>query len=125
MAAITTFRDLKVYQRAHAIFKLSRTFPREEQYALTDQLRRASRAVTAMLGEAWARRRYEAVFVSKVSEALGEATETQVWLDHALDSGYIDAEQHRVADQAWAEIGAMLRGMIDKAPAFCAAQKAK
>lgn len=110
MAKITSFRDLKTYQLARSearrLFKITLKFPAEERYSLVDQLRRSSRAVSAMLGEAWARRRYEAVFVSKLSEALGEATETQVWLDHALDAN-------------WAEVGAMLQGMIDKAPAFC------
>lgn len=72
-----------------------------------------------MIGEAWARRRYEAVFVSKISEALGEATETQVWLDHALDSGYLTVSEHADLDENWSEVGAMLQGMIDKAPAFC------
>lgn len=127
MAAITTFRDLKVYQRARVearrIFEISKRFPREEQYSLTDQIRRASRAVAAMIGEAWARRRYEAVFVSKISEALGEATETRVWLDHALDSGYLAEAQHQDFDANWAEIGAMLQGVIDKAPSFCRNQQ--
>jgi four helix bundle protein len=93
MAELRSFRDLNVYksarEAAHAIFEISKTFPREERYSLTDQVRRSSRAVNAMIAEAWAKRRYEAAFVSKVNDALGEATETQSWLDHAVDSGYI------------------------------------
>jgi four helix bundle protein len=127
MAVIRSFRDLKTYQRARAeafrIFDLSKRFPAEERYSLTDQIRRSSRAVSAMMGEAWARRRYEAVFVSKVSEALGEATETQVWLDHALACGYLTSELHRELDGCWAEIAAMLQGMIDKSAAFCGSGK--
>ncbi len=72
-----------------------------------------------MIGEAWARRRYEAVFISKMSEALGEATETQVWLDHALACGYLTSDAHREFDSGWLEIGAMIQGMIDKSTAFC------
>ena len=123
MAAITSFRDLVVYQRARAeageIFRLSRQFPIEEKYSLTDQIRRSSRAVNAMLAEAWARRRYEAAFVNKVNEALGEAMETQAWLDHALDCKYISPAIFEQRDSAWQEIGGMLHRMIDKADTFC------
>src|SRR5271157_1416199 len=90
---IRSFRDLEVYQmarrEAQVIFQRSRNFPGEERYSLTDQIRRSSRAVKAMVAEAWGRRRYPAVFVNKVDEALGEATETQSWLDDCLDCGYI------------------------------------
>jgi len=67
----------------------------EEKYSLTDQLRRSSRAVNAMIAQPWARRRYPAAFVDKVDEALGEAMETQAWLDHATDCGYLDRGQYR------------------------------
>jgi len=84
MAAARSFRDLKVYQAAReaalCIFAATKSFPREERYALTDQIRRSSRAVKAMIAEAWARRRYKAAFINKVDEALGEANETQSWL---------------------------------------------
>ena len=123
MAVIRSFRELKTYQRARSeawrVFDASKRFPAEERYSLTDQIRRSSRAVSAMLGEAWARRRYEAVFVNKVSEALGEATETQVWLDHALACGYLTNDVHRELDGGSAEVGAMLQGMIDKSASFC------
>src|SRR3984893_5019895 len=93
MAIARSFRDLNVYRQAREtaqkIFELSRQFPTEERYSLTDQIRRSSRAVKAMIAEAWGRRRYKAVFVNKLDEALGEATETQAWLDDALDAGYI------------------------------------
>ena len=123
MAAITSFRDLVVYQRARAeageIFRLSRQFPIEEKYSLTDQIRRSSRAVNAMLAEAWACRRYEAAFVNKLNEALGEAMETQAWLDHAFDCKYITSAIFEPRDSAWQEIGGMLHRMIDKADTFC------
>src|SRR3990172_2691949 len=109
MAAIKSFRDLDVYslarREAKNIFDLSKSFPAEERYSLTDQIRRSSRAVNAMIAEAWARRRYPAAFINKIDEALGEAMETQAWLDHSLDSGYLDAKQHRALDDAWQKVG--------------------
>ena len=123
MAAISSFRDLQVYQRsrreAKRIFVVTQRFPRDERFSLIDQVRRSSRAVGSMIGESWARRRYPAAFVSKIDEALGEAMETQVWLDHALDCGYITADEHRSFDAAWQSIGAMLNRMIDRAESFC------
>ena len=125
MALIRSFRDLHVYQRARVeakrVFDISSGFPKNETYSLTDQIRRSSRAVNAMVAEAWARRRYEAAFVNKLNEALGEAMETQAWLDHALDCTYIMQETHREFDNAWQEVGAMLQGMIEKSQTFCPA----
>ena len=127
MPAIHSFRDLKVYQSARAeakkIHDVSRHFPREEIYSLTDQVRRSSRAVNAMLAEAWARRLYKAAFVNKIDEALGEAMETQAWLDHAFDCGYLSSETHRTLDAGWQSIGAMLQRMIEKADTFCPASR--
>lgn len=74
-----------------------------------------------MIAEAWARRRYPAAFINKIDEALGEAMETQAWLDHAVDCEYLDSEQHRGLDDAWQKIGAMLNRMIQRAEDFCAA----
>ena len=123
MAMIRSFRDLKVYQRARSeaqrIFKLSQSFPREERFSLTDQIRRSSRAVESMIAEAWAHRRYPASFVSKLTDALGEATETQSWLDDALDCGYITQEQFLDHDAAWQSIGGMLNNTIEKTDDFC------
>ena len=118
-----SFRDLKVYQAARnaagTIFVLSREFPVEERYSLTDQIRRSSRAIKAMIAEAWGRRRYRAVFVNKLDEALGEATETQSWLDDARDSGYVLPEQFDPLDSQYVSIGKMLSRMIDRADDFC------
>lgn len=123
MPAIQTFRDLKVYQAARVesrrLFEASRAFPAAEKYSLTDQVRRSSRAVNAMIAEAWARRRYQAAFVNKINEALGEAMETQSWLNHALDCGYLDQAKHRQFDAAWQSIGGMLHKMIERADTFC------
>lgn len=123
MAKIESFRDLKVYRlslrQAKRLFELTKTFPAEERYALTDQVRRSSRAAGAMLAEAWARRRYQAAFVNNINEALGEAMETQCWLDHAAMCGYSEKEVHAELDEAWQHIGAMLNRMIQRADAFC------
>ena len=118
-----SFRDLRVYQLARAasaeIFATSKLFPPEERFALTDQIRRSARATKAMISEAWARRRYKAVFVNKVDEALGEANETRSWLDDALDCGYLDAEQFEKMERDWRSIASMLARMIDRASDFC------
>ncbi|HET9418957.1 MAG TPA: four helix bundle protein [Chthoniobacterales bacterium] len=123
MALAKSFRDLNVYQAAQnaaaAIFQLSKRFPRTEQYSLTDQIRRSSRAVNAMLAEAWARRRYRPAFVDKINQALGEAMETQSWLDHALQCEYLNQTEFSEHDQCWQKIGAMLARMIECADEFC------
>jgi four helix bundle protein len=123
MAVIRSFRDLNVYQLAKEqtkkIFMVTKAFPAEEKYSLVDQIRRSSRAVNAMLAESWARRRYPAAFVNKLNEALGEAMETQAWLDHALECRYLVLEQHEDLDKAWQHIGAMLNKMIQQSDDFC------
>src|SRR5438477_8377970 len=123
MAIARSFRELNVYRSArataHKIFELSRDFPVEERYTLTDQIRRSSRAVKAMIAEAWGRRRYKAVFVNKLDEALGEPTETQSWLDDARDAKYLSIEQFNTLDSNCISIGQMLSRMIDRADDFC------
>ena len=123
MEPAKSFQDLKVYEaareEARLIFEISKTFTREEKYSLTDQIRRSARAVKAMIAEAWARRRYKAAFINKIDEALGEAYETQSWLDDALDCAYISSAQHRELDNVFRSIGAMLARMIDRAEDFC------
>jgi four helix bundle protein len=89
------------------------------KFSLTDQIRRSSQAVNAMIAEAWARRRYPAAFINKIDEALGEAMETQAWLDHAHDCGYLDRNQYRTLDDSWQKVGAMLNRMIQRADDFC------
>jgi len=91
--------DLEVYQLAFdaamRVFDLSRSFPVEERYSLTDQIRRSSRSVCTNLAEAWRKRRYEAAFISKLSDSEGEAAETQVWLQFAAKCGYLEHETAR------------------------------
>jgi len=123
MAIIRSFRDLRVYHQTRIeiqrVFKMTQTFPREEKFSLTDQIRRSSRAVKSMIAEAWAHRRYPASFVSKLTDSLGEANETQSWLDDALDCSYINTDQHRDLDAAWQAIGGMINNMIDRSDDFC------
>jgi len=123
MAVIKRFQDLEVYKlalkEATRIYTITQSFPKEERYSLTDQIRRSSRAVNAMLAEGWARRMYPAAFVNKVNEALGEAMETQAWLDHALECGYLNSAQHLELNEAWQHVGAMLNRMIQRADDFC------
>ena len=123
MSVARTVRDLKVYQLARAasraIFEASKTFPPEERYLLTDQLRRSSRATKAMISEAWGRRRYRAVFICKIDEALGEASETQSWLEDALDCGYLSTTEFEEMENDCNSIAAMLSRMIDRASDFC------
>src|SRR5216683_1253986 len=123
MAMIKSFRDLNVYnaarREAKAIYERSKMFPKEERYALTDQIRRSSRAVKAMIAEAWGRRRYKAAFINKIDEALGEANETQSWLDDARDDEYLSKEDFEELDDRYQAIGGMLSRMIDRADDFC------
>ncbi len=113
---ITVHTDLEVYQKsfdaAMRIHNLSQTFPKEETYALTDQIRRSSRSVCANLAEAWRKRRYEKAFISKLCDAEGECAETQVWLQFPTECGYIEAEQARHLYRTYHEILATLVGMI-------------
>jgi four helix bundle protein len=123
MAIIKSFRDLDVYklarEQAGRIFAMTKSFPKEERYSLTDQIRRSSPAVDAMIAEAWARRKYRAAFVNKIDEAMGEAMETQAWLDHALDCNYLNNVHYKELNAAWQHIRAMLNRMIDRADDFC------
>ena len=109
---IVRHTDLIVYQRAFkaamAIFKLSKQFPREEKYSLTDQVRRASRSVCANLAEGWRKRRYAASFVNKLNDSEGEAAETQTWLQFAVECEYLKPSETRDLYREYDEIIAML-----------------
>jgi len=119
-----SFRDLVVYQKtrwvARAIFFVSRTFPKAEASALTDQVRRSSRSMGAQIAEAWAKRPYQKHFVTKLVDADSERLETQHWLEIAEDCAYLDPEQVRCLLTKLSEIGRMLHSMIAKAGSFCA-----
>jgi len=115
---IRHFRDLDVYQNALAtglrVYELSKKFPAEERYALTDQIRRSSRSVCANIAEAWRKRRYEAAFVSKFSDAETEAAETQVHAEFAFHHGYLSREEFLKVDDAYEKIIGQLVKMIDQ-----------
>ena len=110
---IKTHEDLRVYQMAFdaaiKIFELSKKFPIEERYSLTDQIRRSSRSVCANLAEAWRKRRYQSAFIAKLSDSEAEAAEVQVWLKFAVKCGYLDIEQGR---QIYAQYNQILASLV-------------
>ncbi len=114
--------DLEVYQLAFAvameIFELSKKFPFEERYSLTDQIRRSSRSVCANMAEAWRKRRYQAAFVAKLSDCESEAAETQVWIEFAVKCGYLDREIARKLYKEYDQIIGKLVNMIQNASAW-------
>ena len=107
------------YQLALDIYQVTKTFPKEEKYSLTDQIRRSSRSVPANLAEAWKKRRYEKAFISKLVDCASEAGETEVWLDFSKDFGYLDEDKYKNFMNRYDEVNRMLYGMIDKANKFC------
>ena len=113
---IKSAKDLTVYKRAYElameIFHASKHFPAEERFCLRDQLRRSSRSVCSNLREAWAKRRYEAHFVSKLTDSDGENGETETWLDFACDCGYLPERDHAFFTEKCREVGAMLGSII-------------
>lgn len=115
MGNIRSFRELKVWQKAMdvamQVFELTKKFPAEEKYSLSDQIRRSSRAVPANISEAWRKRRYPAAFVSKLSDSEGEAAETQTHVEVALRCKYLSPQEAAALDRACEEILAMLTDM--------------
>lgn len=101
------------------IFNITKSFPKEEMYSITDQIRRSSRSIGAQIAEAWAKRRYKNYFISKLTDADGEQQETQHWILSAKDCGYIDSSQWSRFSNKLSEIGKMLNQMIQKADQFC------
>lgn len=118
-----SFRDLIVYKKScelqQEIFKLTKSFPKDETYSLTDQIRRSSRSIGANLAEAWAKRRYEKHFISKLTDSDGEQMETQHWIETALACEYIDQKKSTELISKCLEIGRMLGGMMEKSELFC------
>ncbi|MEO0508466.1 MAG: four helix bundle protein [Verrucomicrobiota bacterium] len=119
---IKTAKELIVYQKSYAlamqIFEISKNFPKEEIFALTGQIRRSSRSVPMNLREAWAKRRYEAHFISKLSDCDGESNETDTSLDFAKDCSYISEDEHNELSFLNAEIGKMIGKMIQRPESF-------
>ncbi len=122
MATIRSAKDLIVYQKAYKlamdVFEMSKKFPADERFALTSQLRRSSRSISMNLREAWAKRRYKAHFVSKLTDCDGENSETDTSLDFARDCKYITQEEHKQLTDVCLEIGRMLGSMIDRPDKF-------
>ena len=118
---LTVYR--KAYELAMTIFQLTKRFPVEERYALTSQIRRSSRSVSMNLREAWAKRRYPAHFVSKLTDCDGENSETDTSLDYAKDCGYLAAEEHQDLTARCTEIGRMLGSMIQNPDPFLISDK--
>jgi four helix bundle protein len=123
MTKIESFKDLIVYKKAYKlamrIFEISRGFPKEETYSLSDQIRRSSRSVTSCISEAWAKRRYEKHFVSKLTDSLGEEHETETWIDYSRDCKYINIEVYEELTQCCDEVRRILISMINNPDKWC------
>ena len=117
------YRDLNVYTLAYQlaldIHAITKDYPKEEKYSLTDQIRRSLRSVPVNLAEVWKKRRYEKSFISKLVDSAGEAGETEVWLDFSKDFEYIKNNQYQHLVQKYDEVNRMLFGMIDKSDRLC------
>jgi four helix bundle protein len=117
------YRDLIGFQLgfdlAVEIFDVSKTFPKDEKYSLVDQIRRSSRSVSANIAEAWAKRKYPKSFILKLTDSIGEAYETEVWLNFAFKHGYFHEEKHRYFVDKYQELCRILFGMINKPEKFC------
>jgi four helix bundle protein len=117
------FRDLLVYQKSRElqreVFLISQALPKDEKYSLSDQIRRSSRSIGANIAEAWAKRRYEAHFVSKLTDSDAEQYETQHWIETAMECGYLDPEKGAALIEKCKQIGRLLGGMMEKAALFC------
>ena len=124
MRRLNSVRDLDVYKLAFSaameIFEISKRFPKEEIYSLTDQIRRSSRSICANLAEGWRKRKYRAVFVNKLSDSAQEAAETQTWLEFTSACDYIDKGTFVSLNDKYNHIFAMLITMERKADKFCA-----
>jgi four helix bundle protein len=116
------FKNLDVYsisyQTAIEVFKISKNFPKEETYSLTDQIRRSSRSVCATIAEAYRKRVYPKHFISKMTDADAECSETLVWLDFSLDCGYIDQSTHSKIKNDYEKLGRMIGSMIKSSDKF-------
>ena len=123
MSKVGSFKDLIVFQKTYKlameIFEFSKGFPKEEKYSLTDQIRRSSRSVTSNMAESWAKRRYEKSFVNKLTDALGEENETEVWIDYSKDCGYLQKETHEKILNEYDEVRKMLISMINNPDKWC------
>ncbi len=116
--SVRNIRDLKVYRAAYdlamQVFEISKRFPKEETYSLTDQIRRSSRSVAGNIREGFAKRRYEQVLVKHFTDALGSSEETRTWLEVSRDCGYLSTEEYERLDKGYDEINAMLYVFVER-----------
>jgi four helix bundle protein len=124
---VNSFRELIVYQKAHKlameIFNLSKNFPKEEKYSLTDQIRRSSRSVSSCIAESWAKRLYIKAFVNKLTDSLGEEYETEDWLCYSVDCKYITSDEYSKMISGYDEVRKMLISMINNPEQWCLNQQ--
>lgn len=126
---VKRFRDLRVYRDAFSlareIYHVSKEWPAEERYALTDQIRRSSRSVCANIAEAWRKRRYPKYFISKLSDSDAETAETRVWLDFAVDCEYVSQDQYEDLDARYDRIQGSLVKMMTESARWCSPSQLK
>jgi four helix bundle protein len=113
---VKTYRDLNVYSQSYklavSIFDITKTFPKEEVFSLTQQMLKASRSIPANIGEGWAKRRYKNVFVRHLIDAIGSCDEIKIWLDFAKDFNYLSAEDYEQLNGGYNQVGAMLNSLV-------------
>ena len=123
MSYVKSYRELEVYKLAREvareIFTITKGFPVEERYSLTDQIRRSSRSVGAQISESWGKRKYEPHFISKLTDADSEQLETQHWIEVSEECEYIDSDSAKSLLQKCESIGKMIQSMISKSSYFC------
>ena len=114
---IKNVKDLKVYQAAYKlvtdIFEVTKKFPKEETYSLTNQIRRSSRSAAINIREGYAKRKYDQVFIRHLNDSLGSSEETRGWLDFSEDCGYITKDVHKKLDGRYDEVNAMLYRLMN------------
>ena len=118
-----SYKDLVVFKKAYSlamdILQISKSFPSDEKFSLTDQIRRSSRSVCVNIGEAYRRRKYPAHFVSKLTDSNAENTETEIWIQFSLDCKYLNDVQYKNFSDRCEEVGRMLGSMIEHPEKFC------
>ncbi|MBU4343655.1 MAG: four helix bundle protein [Candidatus Omnitrophica bacterium] len=118
MTSIKSVKDLKVYKLSYKlameIFEVTKKFPKEETYSLTDQIRRSSRSVTINIREGFAKRKYEQIFIRHLNDAFGSSEETRGWLEFSLDCSYMTKDQYEKLDKQYDEVNAMLYSLMEK-----------
>jgi four helix bundle protein len=118
-----SFKELEIYKIARRlnleVYEITKSFPKEEIYSLTDQLRRCCRSIGAQIAEAWAKKKYEKHFISKLTDADGELQESEHWIDVALECGYLSKDKHQKLLLLCDELGRMLNSTLNKSHSFC------